>query len=261
MLVAAEKQSEATTHVLMCYCLVIPSQQVAVATDQIQSGDSKLYFLPQYLPSKIQHMMLCVIYRFSKTSLPFLFITLLTVSRGWVHLLASHVLQLLIMTQVWYGSRWLPLCSTLFKLESYITSYWHKFTSSECHTYWLRLIPFIPCWQEYGRDCHLLVSVWNVISCWLSPKMQSQGRVLQKGDFLKIMTVGKLLHFAQPFSDFDGFVAFAVLAQPCWFIILIESNSLGSNICKLAEPVCFSNCFNWRRSSTLWHWSSLFVDQ
>ena len=125
----------------------------------------------------------------------------------------------------------------------------------------LRLMQFIPCWQEYGRDCHLLVSVWNVISCWLSPKMQSQARVLQNGDISKIMTVGKVLHFAQPFSDFDGFVVFTVLVQPCWFIILVGFNTLGSNICKLGEPICFSNCFNWRRFSMLWYWSSLFVDQ
>lgn len=111
---------------------------------------------------------------------------------------------------------------------------------------WLRLIQFIPCWQEYGRDCHLLVSVWNVISYWLSPKMQSRARVLQNGDILKIVTVGKVLHFSQPFSDFYSLV-FTVLTQPCWSIFLVEFNSLGSNGCKLGEPVCFSNCFNWRR--------------
>lgn len=67
--------------------------------------------------------------------------------------------------------------------------------------------------------------------------MQSQARVLQNGDILKIMTVGSVLHFAQPFSDFDGFVVFTVLEQPCWFIILVGFNSLGSNICKLYASV------------------------
>lgn len=59
---------------------------------------TKPCFLPWYLPSKIEHMILCIIYRLSKTSLSFWFITLLTDTRDLVSPLASHILQLPIMT-------------------------------------------------------------------------------------------------------------------------------------------------------------------
>lgn len=93
------------------------------------------------------------------------------------------------------------------------------------------------------------------------PRKWKANQVLQNGDILKIMTAGKVLHFAQPFPDFDGFVIFTVLVQPCWLMNLVEFNFLSSNICKLGKPICFSNCFNWRRFSMLRHWSRLFVDQ
>lgn len=91
------------------------------------------------------------------------------------------------------------------------------------------------------------------------PQKWKANQVLQNGDILKIMTAGKLLHFAQPFSDFDGFLVFTLLVQPCWPMNLV--GFIGSSVCKLGEPICFSNCFNWKRFSMLWHWSRLFVNQ
>lgn len=93
------------------------------------------------------------------------------------------------------------------------------------------------------------------------PRKWKANQVLQNGDILKIVTAGKVLHFAQPFPEFDGFVVFTVLVQTCWLTNLVGFNFLGSNICKLGEPICFNNCFNWRRFSILWHWSRPPVGQ
>lgn len=93
------------------------------------------------------------------------------------------------------------------------------------------------------------------------PRKWKANQVLQNGDILKIMTAGKVLHFAQPFPEFDGFVVFTVLVQPHWLTNLVGFNFLGSNICKLGEPICFSNGFNWRKFSMLWQWSRLSMDQ
>lgn len=121
---------------------------------------------------------------------------------------------------------------------------------------WLRLIKFIPCWQEYGRDCHLLVSVWNAILCWLPPKNAKPNESITEWRYFKDHDNLESFAFC---SDFHGFVVFAVLIHPCWSIILFGFNSLGSDICNPGELVCFSNCFNRRRFSMLSHWSSLFV--
>lgn len=111
MPIAAEKQSEDSFFCVTAWALHHDQAgtQVAVTTDQIQSGDVNSYFLSQYLPSMFQDILLDAIYKFSKTSLPFLFTTFLMVSRGWVNLLASHVLQLPIMTNT--SLVWLLLAS------------------------------------------------------------------------------------------------------------------------------------------------------
>lgn len=222
---------------------------------------TKPCFLPWYLPSKIEHMILCIIYRLSKTSLPFWFITLLTDTRDLVSPLASHILQLPIMTNSTLV--WLSLASfviTLFKLESYITSYWHEFTSSEYRTL-----------AETNPIYSLLTGIWEGLSlaslCMKCdfmltlPKNAKPSKSVTEWRYFKDCGSWESFAFSSAFSFFFFFQILTVvlsLQSYSYGFIILRFNSPWSNICKLGEPKCFNSCFNWRRFSFLWDYNNLF---